>query len=56
MFFVVNYLLMYGTDIEREKFYMDDLKPCINHILDPVSLRRDAVFKERLSQAMKKKY
>jgi hypothetical protein len=41
--------------IEREKFYMDDLKPCINHILDPVSLRRDAVFKERLSQAMKKR-
>ena len=41
--------------IEREKFYIDDLKPCINHILDPVSLRRDAVFKERLSQAMKKR-
>lgn len=41
--------------IDREKFYIDDLKPCINHILDPVSLKRDAVFKERLSQAMKKR-
>lgn len=42
--------------IEREAFYINDLKPYINHILDPQVIIRDDVYKKRLSESKKKAY
>lgn len=42
--------------IEREAFYINDLKPYINHILDPQVIVRDDVYKKRLSESKKKAY
>lgn len=42
--------------IEREKYFIDTLKPYINHILDPITLERDEVYKQRISESKKKYY
>jgi group I intron endonuclease len=42
--------------IERESYYINTLSPYINHILDPVKLVRDDVYKKRLSEAGKQRY
>lgn len=42
--------------IEREAYYINALNPYINHILDPQTLVRDDVYKQRLSDAKKKAY
>lgn len=42
--------------IDREKYYMNILKPYINHILDPVKLTRDDTFKKRISESKKEYY
>ena len=42
--------------ITQEKYYIDSLKPYINHILDPVTLERDEIYKQRISEAKKKYY
>lgn len=42
--------------IEREKYYIDIIKPYMNHILDPIKLTRDATYKKRLSEGLKKAY
>ncbi|NDC95726.1 hypothetical protein EB118_10585 [bacterium] len=42
--------------LEREKWYIDTLKPYINHILDPVKLTRDDLYRQRLSEAGKKSF
>ena len=42
--------------IEREKFYIDNLKPYMNHILDPVNIKRDDIYKKRLSEGAKKSF
>lgn len=42
--------------IEREKFFIGELKPYMNHILDPQKIVRDETYKERLSQGLKKAY
>lgn len=42
--------------IEREAFYINDLKPYINHILDPQVIVRDDIYKKRLSESKKKAY
>lgn len=42
--------------IQREAFYINDLKPYINHILDPQVIVRDDVYKKRLSESKKKAY
>jgi group I intron endonuclease len=42
--------------IEREAYYISTLKPYINHILDPQTLVRDDICKQRISVAKKKAY
>lgn len=42
--------------IEREKHYIDILKPYMNHILDPQKIVRDDTYKQRLSEGLKKAY
>tara|TARA_R110000868_G_scaffold141231_1_gene357529 strand:+ start:718 stop:1467 length:750 start_codon:yes stop_codon:yes gene_type:complete len=42
--------------IKREAYYINTLKPYINHILDPQTLVRDDVYKQRISVAKKKAY
>ena len=42
--------------IEREAYYISTLNPYINHILDPQTLVRDDVYKQRISVAKKKAY
>ena len=42
--------------ITREKFYIDLLKPYMNHILDPLKITRDEVYKKRISEGLKKAY
>lgn len=42
--------------IKREKYYIDLLKPYINHILDPIKIKRDKTYKLRLSKGLKKAY
>jgi group I intron endonuclease len=42
--------------IEREAYYISTLNPYINHILDPQTLVRDDVYKQRISAAKKKAY
>jgi group I intron endonuclease len=42
--------------IEREAYYISTLNPYINHILDPQTLVRDDIYKQRLSAAKKKAY
>jgi len=42
--------------IEREAYYISTLNPYINHILDPQTLVRDDVYKQRLSKAKKEAY
>jgi group I intron endonuclease len=42
--------------IEREAYYISTLKPYINHILNPQTLVRDDVYKQRISEARKKAY
>ncbi len=42
--------------IEREAYYISTLKPYINHILDPQTLVRDDICKQRISIAKKKAY
>ena len=42
--------------IEREAFYIDELNPYINHILNPQTLVRDEVYKKRLSESKKRAY
>ena len=37
----------------REKYYIDLLKPYINHILDPINLNRDYITKERIKNKKK---
>lgn len=40
----------------REKYYIDLLKPYINHILDPISLKRDYITKKRVKNKQKEYY
>jgi hypothetical protein len=40
--------------VGREKYYIDTLKPYINHILDPVNIVRDEVYCQRISESKKK--
>jgi group I intron endonuclease len=42
--------------IEREAYYISTLNPYINHILDPQTLVRDDVCKQRISDTKKKAY
>lgn len=42
--------------IEREKHYIDLLKPYINHILDPQKIIRDKTYKKRLSEGVRKSF
>jgi hypothetical protein len=42
--------------IEREAYYINALNPYINHILDPQTLVRDSIYKQRISVAKKKAY
>lgn len=42
--------------IEREAYYISTLNPYINHILDPQTLVRDDVYKQRISVAKKAAY
>ena len=42
--------------IEREAYYINTINPYINHILDPQTLVRDDVYKQRISVAKKKAY
>ena len=42
--------------IDREKYFIDTLKPYMNHILNPVKVVRDDVYRERLSNGLKKAY
>ncbi len=42
--------------IEREKYYIESLKPYMNHILDPQKIVRDDVYKKRLSEGALKSY
>jgi len=42
--------------IEREAYYISTLNPYINHILDPQTLVRDDIYKQRISAAKKKAY
>ena len=42
--------------IEREAFYINELNPYINHILDPQTLVRDEVYRKRLSESKKRAY
>ena len=42
--------------IEREAYYINTINPYINHILDPQTLVRDNVCKQRISVAKKKAY
>ena len=42
--------------IKREAYYINELKPYINHILDPQTLVRDDVYKQRVSAAKKRAY
>jgi group I intron endonuclease len=42
--------------IEREAYYISTLNPYINHILDPQTLVRDDVYKQRMSLAKKMAY
>lgn len=42
--------------IEREAYYISTLNPYINHILNPQTLVRDDIYKQRLSLAKKRAY
>ena len=42
--------------IEREAYYINTIIPYINHILDPQTLVRDDIYKQRISEAKKKAY
>ena len=42
--------------IEREKYHIKNLKPYMNHVLDPQKIIRDDIYKKRLSDGMKKAY
>lgn len=42
--------------IEREAYYISTINPYINHILDPQTLVRDDIYKQRISDAKKKAY
>jgi len=42
--------------IEREVYYINTISPYINHILDPQTLVRDDIYKQRISEAKKKAY
>lgn len=39
--------------IIREKYYIETLKPDINHILDPVDIKRDKIYRKRISESKK---
>lgn len=42
--------------INREKYYIDTLKPYINHILDPVKITRSEQYKNNISTGLKNAY
>ena len=42
--------------ISREKYYINSIKPYINHILDPENIIRDKEYKHRISISKKKYY
>lgn len=42
--------------LERELFYIQSLNPYMNHILDPVTQRKDQVYKRRLSESGKNSF
>lgn len=42
--------------IDREKYYIDTLKPYMNHILNPQKIERDNEYRRRLSESLKKAY
>lgn len=42
--------------IDRELHYITSLNPYMNHILNPVKIERDEVYKQRLSESLKKAY
>ena len=42
--------------IKREKHYIDSLKPYMNHILDPIKIKRDDIYRKRLSESLKKSF
>ena len=42
--------------IHREKYFIDERKPYMNHILDPQKIVRDETYRQRLSEGLKKAY
>lgn len=42
--------------IDRESFYIKQINPYMNHILDPQKIVRDETYKKRLSEGLKKAY
>jgi hypothetical protein len=42
--------------IEREKHYIDTLSPYMNHILNPQKIIRSEIYRQKLSQGLKKAY
>lgn len=42
--------------IEREAYYIKELDPHMNHILDPQKIERDEIYRQRLSESLKKAY
>lgn len=42
--------------IDRELYYITELNPYMNHILNPVKIIRDDLYKKRLSEGLKKAY
>lgn len=55
-FEVLEIIADFNQLIVREKHYIDTLNPYINHILDPVQIIRDEIYRKRLSESQKEYY
>lgn len=56
IYFEVIEICLEENRINREKYYIDSIKPYINHILDPENIIRDKEYKHRISISKKKYY
>lgn len=56
IYFEVIEICLEENRINREKYYIDSIKPYINHILDPENIIRDEEYKHRISISKKKYY
>lgn len=54
--FKVLELCDHDTLIEKEKFFIDTLKPYMNHIINPQNIERDEIYRKRISDGLKKAY